>query len=109
MRRSLNFADLPPWRVVVICFSLALFCFLGLMATQREITIYVSSPGMPEPAAGRIYPLYVMHGSLRYGTSDELERAYFWRKEMGPLIPLPFLIAVLLLITAKESSSRPSA
>ena len=99
---GLNFADLPAWRKLVIACSLAVFCFLGLMATQQEITIYKSAPASPSPATRRVYPVYVMHGSLRYVASEEFERAYFWRKKMGPLIPLPFLIAAVALITAKE-------
>lgn len=105
-RSSVNFGDLPMWRKVVIVCALTAFCFLGTMATKEEITIYSSAPSSPSPATKRIYPIYVMHGSLRYVTSDESEQAYFWRKKMGGLIPVPFLIAVVVLVTARQSKAR---
>ena len=85
MRVSINLLDLPVWRKLVIACCLCLFCFLGVMAVNEEITIYMSAPVLPAPEIRKVYPVYVMHGSLRYVTKDELENAYFWRKRMGSL------------------------
>lgn len=109
MRASINLLDLPGWRKLAIACCLSLFCFLGVMATNEEITIYMSAPAVPSPEIRKVYPVYVMHGSLRYVTGEESENAYFWRKKMGSLTAVPFLIALLVLITADEKSSDHSA
>lgn len=96
-KESIQLADLPLWRKIVLVLCLVSVFVLGGNGYEH-VRIYAVNPSVAVPEKGQVYPLRVMHGSLRYVTIQQLEN--FRNSEArGTLIGIPFVIAFLTLVT----------
>ena len=104
-RFSLSFDGLPIWRKLVVSCAVLSFFLIGSVITFKEIRIYRESPTTPVTQLQQVYPLHVMHGSLRYVSRKEEEDLLFWKQRMGSLVGLPLIVAFVVLATSRRTES----
>jgi hypothetical protein len=96
------FSELAIWRKILLICSLGVSCYIGSMATFEEVIVYSSAPKAPINKTNQIYPVHVMHGSVRYVGVEQRDRFFFWKNRAATLIGVPFLISALVLITSRK-------
>ena len=72
------------------------------MVTVQDVVIYYGAPSTSVPAKAQVYPVRVMHGSLRYVTANQQEKLVFWRDQMSGFVGVPFLAAVVALVPFRK-------
>jgi hypothetical protein len=105
MRFQVHWSDLPIWRKVVLICCLGPFLYLGYMDAYEHFKIYTSAPDVPTPTTGQIYPVHVMHRSLKYVTLKEREEVLFWRDKAN-LAGIPFLVAFVVLASFRNRNDK---
>lgn len=97
-RRAVNLSAIPSWQKALVAGCLVTWAFLGWHLTATETSIYYNSSAQPNASTHRTIPIHVMHGSLRYISSEELEN-YRTAKDRAAWtgVPVIVLIAVFLI------------
>lgn len=84
--------DLSALRKVVCICSLLLFFGLGTPAFYLENNIYDSGAKEANSSTQQVYPVHVMHGSLRFVTREKEYQLIFWRGWMAGFVGFPAMI-----------------
>jgi hypothetical protein len=90
--------DFPLWRKVLIITGILAASTIGFMVTSRELDVYGGAPEVPNYRTSEVFPVYVMHWSVRYLIQREYESLTLWR----PLVGVPVLIVLGALVTSVE-------
>ena len=91
--------NVPLWRKISLVCCLSAFLYLGQADGYEHIKIYYTAPS--SPVGEQKYPIDVMHGSLRYVTRNERQRALEYR-ERANFAGIPFVVAFVLLVTSRK-------
>lgn len=73
---TIDFAVLPFWRKTIGVLGLATFALPSFASFVREMDIWAAGATTPNPAAGQIYSLHWMHGSVRWVTAADKPASY---------------------------------
>jgi len=98
-----SLTDLPIWRKILFACAIGSFFFFGYRLFSKEADIYVSAPVGPVVKTGRIHPVSLKHGYVRYLTQKEADDLDFWRN-VTPAIGAPSLGIALLLVATHRNS-----
>jgi len=90
------FSALPLWRRIVLICCLGFFVLVAAMTLDLELDLYGADPDHPVATTGHVYPVGVAWGYIRYATSEEHDKLYFWKRQMGDWIGVPALAGVFL-------------
>ena len=99
---KITLSDLPVWRRCVLFLCVGLFVVLGLIAAFQDARIYISAPRSPQVETKQVSPVYVMHSQVRYVNFEQEEKLIFWKQRLGLLVGIPFVIALLVVVTTRE-------
>lgn len=88
--------DVPVWAKVVVFLGLGMTITFGFMSGVTETLVYKYSPSVPVSATKQIYPVHIMHGSLKYVTREDMEQLAFWY-DHSKYAMIGFVATVLVL------------
>lgn len=91
-------SDVPLWRKIAVVGCSSMFLYLGQGDAYEHVKIYCLAPS--SPVGEQKYPIDVMHGSVRYVTQNEVQRALEYRQR-GNLAGIPFILAFVLMVTSR--------
>lgn len=100
-------SDLPTWKRLVFFAALGFVVLIGVLAIDKNLTIYGTAPDHPVPDKGQVYPVSVEHGNIRYVTASEKESVELWTQRAGSWAGAAILGAVLLWITSPKKPKSP--
>jgi hypothetical protein len=75
-----------------------LWIFFGGRGFDREADIYASAPNHPVVSEGKICPVLVNHGYLRYVTEREASSLEFWRRISPSVVGLSALTMFMVVM-----------
>ena len=102
MGYGLTISELPVWRRTFLFVCVGLFCTLGLIATFEDVRIYAAAPTSPVVVTKQVSPVYPPLGGVRYVSFEQEEKLIFWKEKLGLLVGIPFVLALLAVITPRD-------
>lgn len=76
-------SDLSTWRKVVIVVAIAFALTIAFVGFDKDMEIQATAPNHPVPAQGRVFPVDVNHGYIRYVTWEEKQSFLLWAGQAG--------------------------
>ena len=99
---TIDFFALPLWRKAIGVAGLVTFVLLSFASFIRETDIWAAGAMTPNSAAGQVYGLHWMHGSVRWVTAADRTSFQFWYSDMTSLIGVAFLVGFFSLFPLRQ-------
>lgn|SRR5579862_411724 len=99
-------SDLSTWRKIVIVVAIAFALTTAFVGFDKHMEIQATAPDHPVPAQGRVFPVDVNHGYIRYVTWEEKQSFLLWAGQSGSWAGAAMMIVLFILLTAPRQPDR---